>query len=127
MNINITQMTLQDFNQISDILISDFDDFWTPRCLEQELKCKNSYFLVARADDKIVGFAGFKQVLDEADIMNIVVHKQFRSQGIGYSLLESLISSAKNAQISSISLEVNCNNLSAISLYHKLRFCGLWY
>lgn len=114
-------MTLKDLDEISNILISDFDDFWTIDCLKQELICKNSYFLVARIDKKIVGFAGFKKILDESDIMNIVVRKDFRGQNIGYSLLEALISTAKNLDISFITLEVNSKNIIAISLYHKIR------
>lgn len=123
MLIDIKKMTLKDFEEISNILISDFDDFWTSDCLKQELDCDTSYFLVARVGKQIVGFAGFKKILDEADIMNIVVHKDFRSQGIGSSLLNALVSNAENLGISSITLEVNCKNHSAISLYHKFRFC----
>lgn len=122
MLLDIKKMTLKDFDEISNILISDFDDFWTINCLEQELNCANSYFLVARINEKIVGFAGFKKILDEADIMNIVVHKVFRSKGIGCSLLDALVSTAKHLGVSSITLEVNSKNFVAISLYHKFRF-----
>lgn len=122
MLLDIKKMTLKDFDEISNILISDFDDFWTINCLEQELNCANSYFLVARINEKIVGFAGFKKILDEADIMNIVVHKAFRSKGIGCSLLDALVSTAKHLDVSSITLEVNSKNFVAISLYHKFRF-----
>lgn len=123
MFLDIKKMTLKDFNEISNILISDFDDFWTSDCLKQELNCANSYFLVARENGQIVGFAGFKKIFDEADIMNIVVHKDFRGQGIGTKLLETLVSVAKSFNISSITLEVNCKNIPAIYLYHKFRFC----
>ncbi len=83
MNMKICQMTLTDLNDIKDILISDFDDFWTFNTLEEELNCNNSFFLVAKNDNnEIVGFAGFKVIIDEADIMNIVVKKSYRNKGV---------------------------------------------
>ena len=36
-NIQISKMTLDDFNKIKDVLISDFDDFWNVNTLEEEL------------------------------------------------------------------------------------------
>ena len=92
MNLNIRKMTLDDLNIIKDILISDFDDFWNYDILKQELKCDNSYFVIAKNDnEEIIGFAGLKTIIDQADIMNIVVKKSFRGNGIGSRLLENLI------------------------------------
>lgn len=41
MNLEITKMQLHDFEQIEENLIKDFDDFWTPAILKQELENKN--------------------------------------------------------------------------------------
>lgn len=85
MNLKVEKMTLDDLNIIKDILISDFDDFWTFNTLVEELKCNNSFFLVAKNyNNEIVGFAGFKSIFDEADIMNIVVKKSYRNNGIRF-------------------------------------------
>ena len=83
---------------------------------------ENSDVIVAAIEDEIVGFAGIKIILDQADIMNIVVKKSFRNQGIGKLLLEHLISIAETKKITSIMLEVNENNLFAIKLYTSLGF-----
>lgn len=123
MNLQISKMTLEDLYNIKDILISDFDDFWTFNTLEEELNRSNSFFLVAKTDNnEIVGFAGLKVILDEADIMNIVVRKTFRGNGIGSKLLENLIFYAKNNNLKIVNLEVNEHNLSAIRLYDKFKF-----
>ena len=34
-------MNLNDFEEIKDILVQEFDDFWTPSILESELKTQN--------------------------------------------------------------------------------------
>lgn len=123
MNLKIEKMTLEDLNSIHNILLTEFDDFWTLSALEQELNCENSYFLVAKnTDNQIMGFAGIRLVLDEADIMNIVIRKKFRNNGIGYILLEHLLDYAKSVNIKFINLEVNKFNLSAICLYNKFNF-----
>ncbi len=121
-NIKITSMNSQDLESIKNILNSDFDDFWNYNILKEELNNKNSRYLVAKLNNEVIGFAGIKIVIDEADIMNIVVKKNFRNNGIGSLLLENLINLSKSLNISSLSLEVNEKNISAISLYKKFNF-----
>ena len=121
-DIQISKMNMDDFIQIKDTIISNFDDFWNISTFEQELLNENSYYLVAKNENQIVGFIGMKCVLDEADIMNIVTKKTKRNMGIGYALLSSLINIAKEKGIKKITLEVNENNVSAIHLYKKIGF-----
>lgn len=123
MNLKTKKMTLDDLNCIKNILITDFDNFWNYDILKQELECSNSHFVIAENENnEIVGFAGLKVIVDEADIMNIVVKKSFRHNGIGSILLENLISYAKDNNLKTITLEVNEHNLSAIHLYDKFNF-----
>lgn len=122
MDLKVSKMTLDDLNSIKNILISDFDDFWNYDILEEELKCENSCFLVAKNNNEIVGFAGLKTIIDEADVMNIVVKKSYRHNGIGSVLLENLIFYAKTLNLNTITLEVNEHNLSAVRLYDKFNF-----
>ena len=120
--IEISKMSLEDFELIKSTLITEFDDFWNSETLENELKSKNSYYIVAKINDDIVGFAGIKVVLDEADIMNIVTKEDMRNLGIGSALFKALIDYSKNNGINKLTLEVNENNLSAIHLYEKYGF-----
>ena len=126
MDLKIDKMSLEDLISIKDILTSDFDDFWNYEILKSELESSNSYFFVAKNNlDDIVGFAGIKVILDEADIMNIVVKKDFRNKKIGSLLLEHLISYSKNINLKNITLEVNELNIPAIKLYEKFAFSKL--
>lgn len=123
MNLKIEQMTLNDFNSIKDILQTEFDNFWTSNVLKDELNAENSYVVVAKDENSdIVGFADLKIIIDEADIMNIVVRKPYRHNGIGSILLEHLINYAKSKNLKSVTLEVNEHNLSAVHLYDKFAF-----
>ena len=122
-DIDIQEMSLNDLEKIKDILISDFDDFWNYNILKEELESSNSKYIIAKTNDgEIIGFAGIKIILDNADIMNIVVKKSWRKQGVGNLLLSNLISICKISNLSSLSLEVSENNLPAIHLYEKFGF-----
>lgn len=123
MDFKIDKMSLEDLISIKDILTTEFDDFWNYEILKSELESNNSYFFVAKnISGEIVGFAGIKIILDEADIMNIVVKKDFRNNGIGALLLDYLISYSKNIDLKTITLEVNEINIPAIKLYEKFDF-----
>lgn len=125
-NIVISNMEIQDLDLIANILQTDFDDFWNYNVFKAELTNGNSQYLVAKINDKVVGFAGIIPVLDEADISNIVVNKNFRKQKIGSQLLEELLKLASSMNIKTINLEVRKSNIPAIKLYEKYGFevCG---
>lgn len=125
MQLEITKMELYDLEQISDRLKEDFDDFWTVNTLKQEIENKtglNSYYIVAKQNSEIVGFAGAINIIDEINIMNIVVRKDKRKLGIGSALLENIFEIAKKLQAKTITLEVNEKNTYAINLYKKYGF-----
>lgn len=122
-NIKISRMTVSDLNEIEDILFSDFDDFWNINTFKSELLNPNSKYIVAKIDNKIVGYAGIWKAVDDVHITNIVTAKNLRRKNIGSILLSNLIEMAKAENgITSITLEVNCNNLPAKKLYEKSGF-----
>lgn len=119
---DITKMTLDDLNNIKDNLISDFDDFWNYSVFKSELESDSSHYLVVKDNSKIIGFAGIKVTVPDCDIMNIVVKKDFRNQGIGSLLLKELINLSKSLNVKNLFLEVNEKNTPAILLYNKFGF-----
>ena len=127
MDIKISKMELSDFEDIKDILETEFDNFWNNKNLISEIKNPRSYVIKAKFDEEILGFAGIIDTVDQAEITNIVVKKNYRNKGIGSILLETLIEYAKENKKEKIYLEVNCNNHFAIKLYKKFGFneCGL--
>ena len=119
---DIAKMTLDDLNNIKDNLISDFDDFWNYSVFKSELESDSSHYLVVKDNSKIIGFAGIKVTVPDCDIMNIVVKKDFRNQGIGSLLLKELINLSKSLNVKNLFLEVNEKNTPAILLYNKFGF-----
>ena len=115
-------MMLSDLTEIKNILQTDFDDFWNFEIFKEELVNNNSSYLVLRYDDEIVCFGGIKIILDEANIMNIVTKKNERNQGFARFVLNELINISKEQNCTSITLEVNENNIPAIHLYELFNF-----
>ena len=118
----ISEMNLQDLENIKDCLLTDFDNFWSYNILKQELENGKSKYFVAKQENEIVGFAGILLIIDQVNIMNIVVIKDKRNFGIGSLLLEEIIRYSKIHNATSITLEVNEKNIPAIKLYKKYGF-----
>ena len=121
-NIEISEMTLIDLNNLSENLEEDFDNFWNIRTLELELKNENSSYFTIKRNSEILGFGGFWRSVDDVHLTNIVIKKSYRRNGLGSILLEHIINSAKLTEKKSITLEVNENNLNAKKLYLKYGF-----
>jgi len=79
------------------------------------------YFVIKR-NNSIAGFAEIWKSVDDIHIIDIVVRKNLRKQGIGSILMEKLIKVAKQEEMESITLEVMCTNNPAIKLYEKFGF-----
>lgn len=122
MEIDINVMTSEDIVSIEPNFSDNFDKFWSIDVLKHDFKDNNSQYVVAKMNNEIVGFAGIKIIIDEADIMNIAVKIDKRKSGIGSMLLEKLLEISKLSNCTSITLEVNENNLPAIYLYEKYHF-----
>lgn len=69
-----------------------------------------------------LGFLVARQVASEWELENIVVSPLERRKGIGKSLLEGLLSAARDAQSESVFLEVRESNHPARRLYEKAGF-----
>jgi ribosomal-protein-alanine N-acetyltransferase len=121
-NIEICNMHISDLDSISNILLSDFDDFWSYSIFKSELENPNSFYIMAKQNNIIIGFAGIWQSVDDIHITNIVVKKPYRNNGVGSMLLNKLIQICKSKKTSSITLEVSIQNVPAIKLYEKYGF-----
>ena len=101
-SILLVPFTLSDLEQIKPFLFSDFDEFWNYQTLKEELESNFSKYFIAKQNDNIVGFAGLKIILDEADLMNIVTKKCCRHEGIASNIMDKLIEYCKQEKIKCI-------------------------
>ena len=121
-DIEISYMTKKDADLISKILQLEFDDFWTPSILNNEILNPNSIYVIAKQNNEILGFAGLWDDTYNMHITNIAVRKSYRHKGIGDKLLKKLIEITKEKHKETITLEVNEQNTVAQNLYLKNGF-----
>ena len=108
--------------QVAELEKLCFSAPWSERSIAAELDNPISLWLVAVSGDLVVGYVGSQSVMDEADMMNIAVHPDFRRLGVAESLVSALCDHLRRRQVRSLSLEVRASNAPAKALYEKLGF-----
>ena len=99
-----------------------FSDPWSEKSVASELDNPLSLWLIAEADGVVAGYVGSQTVLDSADMMNLAVSQDFRRQGIGEQLVNSLTEALAEKGVKTLLLEVRISNEPAKQLYQKLGF-----
>ncbi|MEP7081656.1 MAG: ribosomal protein S18-alanine N-acetyltransferase [Chloroflexota bacterium] len=119
----IAPMTLEDVDAAHEIERLSFATPWPAYAFEQELRGNRlARYLVARAGDEFVGFAGMWMMVDDAHITTISVHPEWRRRGVGRQLLLDLTELAISVGARRMTLEVRAGNAGAHSLYREFGF-----
>ena len=119
----VEPMRLEDVPAVHEIERLSFRTPWPAYAFEQELKGNRlANYVVARASDQVVGFAGIWMMVDEAHITTFSVHPDWRRQQIGRQLLVSLMELSVAIGARRMTLEVRASNESAQSLYRSFGF-----
>jgi [ribosomal protein S18]-alanine N-acetyltransferase len=102
------------------------DDPWPARAFLAELEAKHIRYVAARADNKVVGYAGISRLGRkrpyEYEIHTIGVDPGYQGRGIGRRLMTDLLEYASGG---TIFLEVRTDNAPAIALYESLGFVNV--
>ena len=120
--IDIKNMTEAHVSQIAEIEKLCFSDPWSEKSVASELENRLSLWLVALDGDTVAGYVGSQSVLDEADMMNVAVHPDYRRKGIARNLVLALSEALQKRGIKGLMLEVRQSNAPAIALYEQLGF-----
>jgi len=118
----VSSMTAKDVKEVALLEKECFASPWSEENLISETTNPTSIFLVAKDNEKTVGYVGSNNILGEVFITNIAVSDSFRRKGVATALLNELIERCKNENALYLTLEVRKSNISAIKLYEKLGF-----
>ena len=118
----IVKMEAAHVSQVAQLEQICFSDPWPEDSISSELDNPLSLWLVAVAEEQVVGYIGSQAVLGEADIMNVAVDPAYRRQGVAEQLLLRLEQDLKDEDVHSLTLEVRPSNTPAVSLYEKLGY-----
>ncbi len=111
----IVEYSKEDINQIN-VLGRDLNLEY----LFKELDNRKCY--VFKDNNNLIGFITFDLLQDRAEIIDIIVHINYRKKGIGQNLLNEAIKYMQINGIKNVSLEVKVSNKEAINLYKKNDF-----
>lgn len=95
---------------------------WSEAGFLEALEKKENIYLTALEDGQVVGYIGMWTVLDEGEITQVSVKKEFQGRHIGRKLMEALEAEGRKAGVTSFFLEVRQSNESAIRLYESCGF-----
>ncbi|MFA7416978.1 MAG: ribosomal protein S18-alanine N-acetyltransferase [Acholeplasma sp.] len=88
--------------------------------LKQELlENEFSRMYVYIVNDKIVAYISYRQIDNNADILNFLVDIPYQGQGIGKALFEHVLLDMKVSGVKSVILEVRTTNEKAIAFYQR--------
>jgi ribosomal-protein-alanine N-acetyltransferase len=99
-----------------------FPSAWTPESYLRELRNPNSYYVVARCQGEVVGYAGMWVIEDEAHVSTLAVRPDVRRRGLGEAMMRHLLHVARTRGAMRMTLEVREQNEVALALYRKLGF-----
>ena len=116
-------MTIADLPMVHAIERASFSVPWPDDAYRNELLTNRlATYVVARADEEIVGFGGLWVMVDEAHITTFAVDPRWRRRGVGESMLLALLDRAVDRQAREATLEVRLSNMPARRLYEKYGF-----
>lgn len=128
--VQFTPMTVDDVPAIGELEILCFPAPWSPETYLHELRHnpRSFYFVVRPVPEAppalapILAYGGYWLMGDEAHIVTLASHPDWRGRGLGEWLMLNLIARIWEAGVTSVTLEVRVGNLAARQLYEKWGF-----
>ena len=121
-NASLTLAMSYDLESIYTIEKESYSDPWSENSILSEILNKDSYFVVLKQNDILLGYTCMRINIDEAEIFKVTTNPRFRKMGISKILLQNLVDFAKKNGLKKILLEVRESNLPAIKLYDSFDF-----
>lgn len=116
-------MTETDLPQVEQIEKECFSDPWSLTTLSSMLTSEwDESFVLSGEDGVLCGYINYRFLAGEGELMRIAVRKTVRGLGYSRKLMEQMVRSAVQKQISDLTLEVRAGNVPAIELYKTYGF-----
>jgi len=127
MTVTVEDASIRHLDRLCEIEMECFEEeAFTKRQIVQLLTDYNSVGLVARENDRILGFIIAMIYVDRnvlsGHILTIDVSPAHRQKGIGQMILQEIEKIFKTKGVKTSHLEVREDNVAAISLYTKLGY-----
>lgn len=118
------EMLESDVLDVARIEEETFSMPWSKNAFLDMIAQDNATYLVADLNGQIIGGAGIRNILGDAEISNVVIKESYRNRGYGKSLIKALLDKGYEMGANAFTLEVRKSNLPAIMLYKSLGFAA---
>jgi ribosomal protein S18 acetylase RimI-like enzyme len=128
----IVRAKIDDYERIKELVVGELHvrpEIFTKENFTAAIESFGKYYLVARKDDRIVGFiSGF----DDTGIFygymgRLVVDQKHRNQGVGTMLAEACLAEFRTSGVASVIAGVGKDNVLSLNLLRKSGFKGSEY
>lgn len=120
--LEIKKMKKEDAVWAARIEAENFSRPWTRESFEKAAEEERALYLTAWLEGEPVGYIGMWIALDEGEITNVSVKKEFQGRGIGRKLMEVLEIEGRKEGVAAYFLEVRESNQKARGLYRARGF-----
>ena len=121
--VSVEPMRPDDIPAVHAIESASFPTPWPPYAFRQELESNRmAHYLVVRAGDRVIAYAGVWMMVDEAHVTTFAVLPVYRRRGIGGRLLLELLRLCADLGAMVATLEVRLSNAAARELYQRFGF-----
>ena len=124
--ISLVRISQGNFDQFQEDILRvervSFPTPWSVTAFRQETLNPVSHLWVLKLDGSFCGYICFWMIQDEVHLMNIAIHPEKRSKGLGAHVLNEMIGFGVSHGVRTVWLEVRPSNVGARRLYRKVGF-----
>lgn len=124
-NFSVSPITTDDSALLHDIHRHSFLHVWDEDTFSGFLLDRQVFGYLLRLvgqPNRILGFVLCRLIVDEAEIITIAVHPNFRGRGVGQRLMDAVLRHLHHERATALFLEVDESNGSALQLYKRFGF-----
>jgi ribosomal-protein-alanine N-acetyltransferase len=108
--------------ELASLAAGEIPNAWSARSFSDQLQRQGNSVWIVRRDSDLVGFLLLERVIDETTVLNIVVDRSSRREGVAREMLTRAIADASGSAVDVVHLEVRASNSAARALYESLGF-----
>lgn len=115
----VRPMTMDDLSTVHEIETASYPFPWSAGIFRDCLRAGYLCYVI-ECDERTAGYAILSIAADEAHVLNICIHPNYRCRGLGRDLMRYLFAQSLRRGARELFLEVRPSNLPAIRLYQTL-------
>ena len=123
----IVTLTVAHLTEAAEIENLCFSEPWSEEALLYMCTSPNTHAVavIERESGRLAAYGGCEYVLDEANIVNVATHPDFRRRGCAEALIGKMEEFLVSREVTDVFLEVRVSNAPARTLYEKLGFVAV--